>query len=253
MMLYRRINRRFPAAIAVFLAATLAFVPASQADFVGSLELLPPGCESAGNCRLGQDFGFVDGSGLGWQASKGLLTDGASIPPWTQPLVGAPFEAAFIKAAVIHDHYCDRHVRPWRQTHRVFYDALIASQVSKAEAGTMYFAVMIGGPKWARLIKGRPCPVGMSCINQVNVTSSLPGSAIALGEAGELYVSRPDEYGSAKFATTLAGNLPELERAGEALMPEQVERLAAKAMADDFYYRNGAEVGADVSVTLHSD
>jgi hypothetical protein len=252
-MLYRTIDRRFTSAAAVFIATTLAFVSPTEADFAGSLELLPPGCESVGTCRLGQDFGFVDGSGLGWQASKGLLTDGASIPPWAQPLVGAPFEAAFVKAAVIHDHYCDRHVRPWRQTHKVFYDALIASQVPKVKAGIMYFAVMIGGPKWARLVRGRPCPVGMSCINQVNVTKSVPGSSIALGEAGELYVSRSDEYGSARFATILAGHLPELERVGEALTPEQVERLAARAMADDFYFRNGAEVGADLSVTLHSD
>ncbi|WP_050980239.1 DUF1353 domain-containing protein [Sinorhizobium sojae] len=249
----RTIDQRFPVAATVFLATTLAFVSHSKADFVGSLELLPPGCETAGNCRLGQDFGFVDASGLGWQASKGLLTDGASIPPWARPLVGAPFEAAFIKAAVIHDHYCDRHVRPWRQTHRVFYDALIASQVSKSKAGVMYFAVMIGGPKWARLIRGRPCPVGMSCINQVNVTNSVPGSAIALGEAGELYVSRPDEYGSARFVNTLSGHLPDLEKSGEGLTAEDVERLAGKAMADDFYYRNGDEVGSGVSVTLQTE
>ncbi|WP_373414929.1 hypothetical protein [Ensifer aridi] len=74
-----------------------------------------------------------------------------------------------------------------------------------------------------------------------------------MGEAGELYVSRSDEYGSIRFATTLAGHLPELERAGEALTPEEVERLAAKAMAGDFYFSNGAEVGADISATLHSD
>src|SRR5689334_10444439 len=85
----------------------LAGVRVAHADFVGSLVLSPTGCESTGHCELGADFGFIDPKGVGWQAAKGLITDGASIPPWAQPIVGKPFDESFVKAAIIHDHYCD--------------------------------------------------------------------------------------------------------------------------------------------------
>src|SRR5690606_25020755 len=127
--------------------------PAS-AGFEGTLTLLPSGCEASGQCTPGTDFGFVDSAGYGWQAAKGLLTDGASIPPWAQPLVGGAFDESFIKAAIIHDHYCVRHVRPWRNTHKVFHEALLASGVAPGKAGIMYFAVLVGGPKWVKLVQG---------------------------------------------------------------------------------------------------
>ncbi|WP_051904051.1 DUF1353 domain-containing protein [Neorhizobium vignae] len=111
----------------------LTFASPSLAAFVGELKLVPVGCEAEGFCTVEKEFGYVDLWGLGWMARAGLLTDGASIPPWDRPFVGQPFEAAFIKAAIIHDHYCDRHVHPWRQTHRVFFDALLESGVREAK------------------------------------------------------------------------------------------------------------------------
>ncbi len=222
----------------------------ARADFVGDLVLQPPGCQGTGHCTLGADFGFVDAKGTGWQAAKGLLTDGASIPPWAQPFVGAPFEAAYIKAAVIHDHYCDRHVRPWRDTHRVFYEALRKSGVEAGKAGIMYFAVMVGGPKWLWLVKGKPCPVGMGCINQFDIGASVPGSQFGIGEQAELLMIRPEDYASATFTNAMAQNLPELTAAGDALTPEEVEALAEQAMKDDFYFKNPDEVGTGLSLSL---
>jgi len=61
--------------------------------------------------RLEADFGYIDPTGVGWQTNKGAETDGASIPPLLQPFVGSPWEDGYIRAAVIHDWYCDRHVR----------------------------------------------------------------------------------------------------------------------------------------------
>ena len=235
------------------LAIALALLTSARADFIGTLELLPPGCEQTGQCRLGQDFGYLDPSGTGWQAQKGLLTDGASIPPWAKPFIGESFDKAFIRAAVIHDHYCDRHVRPWRQTHKVFYDALIASNVPAAHAGIMYFAVMVGGPKWAKLIKGRPCPVGTGCINQVDVGTSVGGSTLALSGTSELLISRPNSYGSARFANAMAMAVPELIAKGNALTAAEVEALATKAMATDFYFKNSDEIGSGVTVTVGTE
>jgi hypothetical protein len=230
--------------------APMLRVSAEEANFLGTLELLPPGCEKTPRCQLGAEFGFVDSAGLGWQARKGLLTDGASIPLWAQPLVGGPFEKAFIKAAVIHDHYCDRRVRPWRQTHKVFYEALLKSEVPKGKAGIMYFAVMVGGPKWAKLVKGIPCPVGVGCINSAEVSAAIPGGAIALGETREMFVSRGDAYGSARFANLMAQNVPALEQAGDTLTAAEVEVLAVRAMGEDFYFKNDNEVGTNLDITV---
>jgi Protein of unknown function (DUF1353) len=235
--------------LVVGLAIALADPTSSQAGFIGTLELLPSGCEQTGHCRLGQDFGYVDPSGTGWQAQKGLLTDGASIPPWARPFIGEPFDKAFIKAAVIHDHYCIRHVHPWRRTHRVFYDALIESDVPAAQAGIMYFAVMVGGPKWAKLIKGKPCPVGTGCINEVD-EASLVGGTLALSGTSELLITRPNRYGSASFANTMAKAVPELIAKGNGLTAVEVEALAAKMMDSDFYFKNGDEIGAGVTIKV---
>jgi hypothetical protein len=222
----------------------------AHAGFIGELKLRPDGCASTGNCTLEEEFGYVDAANVGWVAKKGLLTDGASIPPWAQPIVGGPFEKAFIKAAVIHDHYCDRHVRPWRQTHRVFYDALLASGVSKSKAGIMYFAILVGGPKWVKLIKGKPCALGFSCINNVSISASMPGTGVALGEENEVFLARPPLFGSAQFENIMARELPNLEKEGDNLARESVELTAAKAMAGDLYFINGEEVGGDIGGSL---
>lgn len=222
-----------------------------RAGFIGELKLTPPGCESKGTCVLGSEFGYVDPTGTGWMAAAGLLTDGASIPPWAVPIVGKPFEAAFVKAAVIHDHYCARHVRPWRQTHRVFYDALRESGVSKGKAGTMYFAILVGGPKWAKLVKGKPCPLGHACINDVRIGNSVPGTNVLLGEENAVLLTRPAAYASARFANLMALEVPELERKGEALEVEDVELKAAKAMAGDFFFSNGDEIGGELGAAMH--
>ncbi|MBZ9772615.1 DUF1353 domain-containing protein [Mesorhizobium sp. CO1-1-8] len=228
----------------------LAGVRVAHADFVGNLVLLPTGCQSTGHCELGADFGFIDPKGVGWQAAKGLITDGASIPPWAQPIVGKPFDESFVQAAIIHDHYCDRHVRSWRQTHRVFYDALRASAVGSEKAGIMYFAILVGGPKWIKLVKGKPCGVGLGCINQVGASLQLPGTGLSVDENGGLIAVRGAQYGTAKFAKTMADNLPQLEAQGGSLTPEVVEQKASQAMADDVFFANGDETGTTLDIKV---
>ncbi|MCK1699875.1 DUF1353 domain-containing protein [Bradyrhizobium sp. 146] len=98
---------------------------------------------------LDQPFGYVDPSGIMWQAEKGLVTDGASIPWPLWSIVGGPFEGQYRRAAVIHDFYCDRKYRTWQRTHRVFYDAMITGGVSTAKAKLMYYAVWRFGPRWS--------------------------------------------------------------------------------------------------------
>jgi hypothetical protein len=238
-------------AAALVLSGVLIFAQGASAEFVGELNLLPSGCEATGKCKLGSAFSYKDPFGVGWEAKKDLVTDGASIPPWAQHFVGEPFDKAFIRAAVIHDHYCDRHVRPWRQTHRVFYDALLESGVSRNKAGIMYFAVMIGGPKWVKIIKGGACSnLGASCINNYNDKSQVPGADLMISGQQETFLKKENQFGSARFARLMNNNVPYLESQGETLTPKEVEDIANQVMADDFYYKNKDEIGGDLQLEI---
>src|SRR4051794_9685128 len=94
-------KRTFVAAILLVFAPALS----ARAEFVGKLDFQPTGCKSKGQCELVYDFGYIDPKGVGWQAKAGLKTDGASIPPWAQLIIGGAWDGQFIRAAVIHDHY----------------------------------------------------------------------------------------------------------------------------------------------------
>lgn len=101
---------------------------------------------------------FVDCMGVKWIAPKGTWTDGATVPRLALPLTNGRFQREFLKAAIVHDAYCqdinkDRcheqfHKRKWKQVHRMFYDACLAGDTSPSLAGLMFAAVWLGGPRW---------------------------------------------------------------------------------------------------------
>lgn len=204
----------------------------SFAQFEGELSLVPAGCRGKGKCTLKNRLRFTDSAKVDWEARAGLVTDGASIPTFFQPFVGQPFQDSFIKAAVIHDHYCDRHVRPWRQTHRVFYEGLIDQGVSKVKAKVMYFAVYLGGPKWIELIPGNKCDA--NCINNITTASGKP--VINYREA---------DYSLFNMQLLLNNLAQELEANPDALTLEQIEDRARAKRPNDYYYRNGHQVKVD--------
>lgn len=190
--------------------------------FTGKFELVDvPG--DAEHKRLAHDFGFVDPKGVGWQTNKGDRTDGASIPKLLQPAVGSPWRDEYIRAAVIHDRYCDedklRNVRSWRATHRVFYDAMIAAEMSPAKAKLMYYAVYAFGPKWGWPEPGKPCKGTANCI-QVTGSESVfisklaryddPGMEAELKAVGHL-IDAAEPAGGLSIA--------DLERAADAAHP----------------------------------
>lgn len=216
--------------VAIVVALTIPL--SSFAQFEGVLRLVPSGCQATGKCTLKDTLRFTDSAKVVWEAMAGLETDGASIPTFFQPFVGKPFEESFIKAAVIHDHYCDRHVRPWRQTHRVFYEGLIDQGVSKAKAKLMYFAVYLGGPKWVELIPGNKCDG--NCINNIKTASGDP--VIKYREA---------DYSLFDMQSLLKNISQELEANPDALTLEQLEDRARAKRPNDYYYKNGNQVKVD--------
>jgi len=101
---------------------------------------------------------FCDPDGNLWVAPHGTFTDGASVPRLALWLTDGKFEEEFLKAAVVHDAYCQKdnaeqcpeqyRTRPWRDVHRMFYRACLANGTPKLKAKIMFAAVWIGGPKW---------------------------------------------------------------------------------------------------------
>lgn len=207
----------------------------ARAEFIGNLELIPSGCEQSGLCEIKNDFRYKDPTAVEWLTKAGDKTDGASIPPWAQPFVGQPFDKMFIKAAVIHDHYCDRHVRPWRQTHRVFYDALVETGVGIAKSKLMYYAVYLFGPKWLELIPGKPCGgTSHNCVFKVDIDAQIGGKA-----ADKVIISRQSQYGDPE----LPGDLRDVEKLiseqGDKVDLGYLEQRAQRKRPNDYFYARG--------------
>lgn len=216
----------------LFLAAV--FSTSARAEFVGELGFIPNECKGSGECTLAFDFGYIDPRGVGWQAKAGLKTDGASIPSWAQPIIGGPWEQQFLPAAVIHDHYCIRTVRTRSSTHRMFYDALIESGVNRFKALTMYYAVMVGSHMWIDLIEGHKCSGLNNCIQNINVTQTIPGSTIRRNEAFQLQAYRPARFEDPAVSKDISEARTIIE-GGSINSPEEVEQLAKNRNPNDFF------------------
>jgi len=99
--------------------------------------------------KLVEPFGYVDPTGLTWDAPIGSIVDGASIPQIAWSVIGGPFEGKYRNASVIHDVACEQRLRPWPDVHRNFYYGMLASGVDETLAKVMYAAVYQYGPRWS--------------------------------------------------------------------------------------------------------
>lgn len=132
---------------------------------------------------------FVDEAGVEWTAPKGTWTDGASVPRLALPVTDGRFDKKFLKAAVVHDAYCQKEnetrcpdqyqQKPWKEVHRMFYEACLVGGTSQTVAGLMYAGVRWGGPRWGE--------------SEETVASYMldPGAAETL--AGESYRPGPEK------------------------------------------------------------
>jgi hypothetical protein len=217
------------------------FATNARAEFVGKLEFSPLVCKSIGECKLVFDFGYIDPRGVGWQAKAGLKTDGASIPSWAQPIIGGAWEEQFLRAAVIHDHYCIRTVRPRSSTHRMFYDALIESGVNRLKALAMYYAVTVGSHMWINLMEGNNCSGLRNCVQNINAPQTIPGSTIRKNETNELQAYRPARFGDPAVSRDISEAQIIIE-GGAINSPVDVERLAKNRNPNDFFLTHGDSI-----------
>lgn len=111
---------------------------------------------------LKMPFGYFDSIlGLGFEAPVGTITDGASIPPFLIPLIGDRFSKEFSRAATLHDWYVHRVALDdgeysYTKIQRMFYHALLDSNVDPFKAKAMYLAVLVGANKYKLRIKTPP-------------------------------------------------------------------------------------------------
>lgn len=213
--------------------------------FEGDMLLIPDHCRDEGKCYLKDDITFTDVRGMKWRAGKWIpgsaetietgTTDGASIPSWAQTIVGAPFDDEYLKAAVLHDHYCykENHVRTWRETHRMFYEAMLALQVPALKAKVMYAAVYLGGPRWTRLVPGESC--GPQCLYD----AVKPDKNVS-ADNGSFITVRKARYSEPAFKAQLDAIRTKIE-ANPNLSPMDIENIANKMMPDDIFSRSGRE------------
>jgi hypothetical protein len=121
------------------------------ADF-GSYEGTPARIEfddDGRSARLLRAITYRGPEGTDWPVPVDAWLDGASIPRAFWTIIGGPFEGKYRSASIVHDHYCITKTRSWRDTHRMFHDAMRCSEVGKAQATVMYYAVYRFGPRWS--------------------------------------------------------------------------------------------------------
>jgi hypothetical protein len=227
----------------VAIAFILVFASAlsARAEFVGKLEFKPADCKSAGQCELVYDFGYIEPGGYGWQAKAGLKTDGASIPSWAQSIIGGAWDAEYIRAAVIHDHYCIRTVRARTATHRMFYNALIESGVDRAKALVMYYAVMVGSHIWINLMEGQPCSGVSNCVRARPTETVIPNSTIRPNQNDELQAYRAPRFDDPAVMQDIR-EAQKIIEAGSVKAPDEVEQLAKRRNPSDFFLTHGDSV-----------
>ena len=109
--------------------------------FVGSFE-------RGGVAVVEKPLTFTDPRGLNWTAPAGIEVNGASIPRPLWSIVGSPFKGDYLRASVIHDHYCVTMTRGWRETHKMFWHGCRADGLSRVYANLLYAGVMRFGPRW---------------------------------------------------------------------------------------------------------
>lgn len=218
-------------AAAVLAASPLLATPAS-AQFSGDLGFTPDGCMARRECTLKYPLTFIDPDRRTWRADAGDLTDGASIPDWAQAIIGGPWDESYLKAAVMHDHYCGRHEYSWRETHLMFYNALIDLGVSEFKAKVMYYAVYVGGPRWIDVLaegcEGRPAA---ECAKdktlRVVKTIMRPSKYDKMDMAGEMRAA--EDHMAIKPDTTL----------------RELEKMAQDRHPDDMFYQFGGGILAE--------
>lgn len=98
--------------------------------------------------RLRRSLTYIDPAGIKITVPRNTVVDGASIPSFAWPFIGAPLSGDFRRASVIHDWDCQQKTEPSWVVHARFYYAMRADGVGRFRAALMYLAVRWFGPQF---------------------------------------------------------------------------------------------------------
>lgn len=92
---------------------------------------------------------FVDGKY--YRVPHGFVTDGASIPRIFRPVIGKPYNADYVGAALLHDYLYRHKVGTRKDADHAFFLLLRRDGVRRLRARAMWAAVRaFGGLAWRR-------------------------------------------------------------------------------------------------------
>ena len=175
---------------------------ADNGKFVG--QVVAQWLDDGRKMKLVEPFGYIDPTGLSWDAPIGSVVDGASIPQVAWSVIGGPFEGKYRNASVIHDVACEQRLRPWPDVHRNFYYGMLASGVDEKLAKVMYGAVYQFGPRWSLSVR-RVVP-----LSDVDVALRRYRAIVKPGEVVAMYMTPIprgticDAAGNCTFSTSPA-------------------------------------------------
>jgi len=173
-------RRKFFSLLFVTMSASLGYAQ-EAGKYIGSVQT--EWLEPDRKMRLLAPFTFIDPNGVEWQAPRGWVIDGASIPRFAWSVVGGPFDGKYRNASVIHDVACDQKKQPWESVHEAFYWAMLASDVEPWRAKVMYAAVYHFGPRWPRTVTVSGVPTDQTPdAREQALSQAEPGSEAAIVE-----------------------------------------------------------------------
>lgn len=134
-------------AISLLMCPVFSLAQSSQyGRFIGAVRT--EWIDDGRHMQLLGDFSYIDPMGKRWAVPQGTKIDGASIPRAFWTVIGGPFEGPYRNASVVHDYHCDSKLERWQDVHRMFYYGMLAAGTDELKAKIMYFAVLVGGPRW---------------------------------------------------------------------------------------------------------
>ena len=117
-----------------------------KGKFIGSVKV--EWLDDPRNMQLLEDFIYIDSNNLEWIALRGSIIDGASIPKFFWRVIGSPFIGLYRDASVIHDVYCNNHLRSAQSVHNCFNEMMFTRGVKDIKRRTMFNTVNSFGPRW---------------------------------------------------------------------------------------------------------
>lgn len=127
------------------------------------------------NMRLLEAFWYIDPQGRRWEAPKGAITNGASIPRTLWSSIGSPYTGNYRRASIVHDLAIRNPCIVRADADTMFYFACLAGGCTSMEGKLLYAGVRVG--TWASFT--RDLVEVLSIVPMSPTLPRLPGQHVA--------------------------------------------------------------------------